>query len=170
VLVVVAALLGGVIVAGRWGLEQLHDSPRYNIAVADLECQPPVGMTRQEFLDEVRYESRLPSRLNVLDEELPQNLRDAFTRHPWVEKVESVEIKPAKQVIVTLTFRKPVLAVKLGTELRVVDGDGVLLPRKTATAGLPIYDGIAKAPLRDQAGTRWGDPNVEAAARKLRKN
>jgi hypothetical protein len=43
----------------------------------------------------------------------------------------------------------------------------VLLPRNAPTEGLPIYDGIAKAPQGD--GKRWGDPKVEAAARKWKK-
>jgi hypothetical protein len=168
-IVVIAAFLGGVIAAGHWGLEQIQGDPRYEFAFADIECEPPPGMTKQDFLDEVRYgPPSLPARLNLLDEELPKKLRDGFVKHAWVEKVERVEIKPSKQIVVTLTYRTPVLAVKVGSDLRVVDGNGVLLPRKTATLGLPIYDGIAKPPTRDEAGTRWGDANVEAAARKVK--
>jgi hypothetical protein len=50
----------------------------------------------------------------------------------------------------------------------VLDGEGVLLYTNAPTLGLPIYEGAARAP-QGKAGTRWGDPNVEAAARKLRK-
>jgi hypothetical protein len=169
-LVVIAAFLGGVIAAGRWSLEQIQGNRRYEVAFADIECEPPVGMTKQEFFDEVLYESRHLARMKLLDEELPKKLTDAFAKHAWVEKVERVEIKPPKQVVVTLTYRTPVLAVRVGKELRVIDGNGVLLPRKTATLGLPIYDGDAKAPVRDEPGTRWGDANVEAAARKQKRH
>src|SRR5438132_4884312 len=79
-LVVIAAFLGGVIAAGRWGLDQLQGNPRYEVAFTDIECEPPVGLTKQEFLEEVLYESRHLARLRLLDEELPKKLRDAFAK------------------------------------------------------------------------------------------
>ncbi|MSQ96747.1 MAG: hypothetical protein EXR98_19635 [Gemmataceae bacterium] len=166
-LVLVVLLLGGVIWAGRWGLEQLRGKDRYEIKFAAIECNPPLGLTKPEFLDEVWYVSKLPKQLNLLEEKLPQHLREGFALHPWVEKVDDVEINPPKQIVVKLTHRKPVLAVKTDGVLRAVDGFGVLLPKNAATQNLPIYDGEAKAPQGD--GKRWGDPNVEAAARKARK-
>ena len=165
--VLVAGFLGGLIGAGRWGLEHLRGRDRYDMAFTDIECVPPVGMDKQEFLHEVLYESRLPKRLHLLDEDLPQQLRDGFARHPWIEKVEAVEIKPPRQVLVKLTHRTPVLAVKVGDKIRAVDGFGVLLRDNAPTRGLPVYDGAAKPP-QGPAGTRWGDPNVEAAARERR--
>ena len=55
-----------------------------------------------------------------------------------------------------------------GTKLHAVDGTGVLLRPDAPTLGLPVYQGDAKPP-QGPAGMRWGDPNVEAVARKLRK-
>src|ERR1700733_12715619 len=76
-LVVIAAFLASVIVAGRWGLEQLRGNPRYQVAFADIECEPPPGMTKQDFFDEVLYASpRLAKPLDVLDEGLPKKLTD----------------------------------------------------------------------------------------------
>jgi len=167
-LFLVVVFLGGIIMAGRWGLEQLQGRDRYLLDFQDIECEPPVGMEKREFLDEVLFESRLPKRLNLLDAELPQHLRDGFLKHPWVERIEAVDIKPPKQIVVKLTHRTPALAVKVGAKLYAVDGAGVLLRPNAPTLGLPIYDGDAKPP-QGPAGTRWGDPNVEAAARKLRK-
>ena len=86
-----------------------------------------------------------------------------------MEKVE-VEIKPPKQIIVKLTHRTPVLAVKVGTKVRAVDANGVLLPTNAPTLGLPVYEGDAAPPREDKAGTHWGDPNVEAAARMHKKD
>jgi hypothetical protein len=163
-LLVVALFLGGVIWAGHWGHEQLQGSNRYNVAFADIECGPPVGMDRQKFLDEVRYyEPRLPERLGLLDESLSHQLRQGFAKHPWVEKVDDVTIKPPKQIIVKLTHRMPVLAVRYSGEVWAVDRSGVLLPKNAPTHGLPMFDGDAQAPKA--IGLRWGDPNVEAAAR-----
>jgi hypothetical protein len=167
-LILIAAFLGGVIGAGWWGLEQLRGSQRYDVAFANIECEPPVGMPRQDFLDEVRYGApSLPKQLSLLDEELTNKLRAGFAKHAWVEKVEGVEIKRPKQIIVKLTYRTPVLAVKVGSKMRAVDGNGVLLPKNAPTLGLPVYEGDAPPPAKE-AGTPWGDPNVEAAARALR--
>jgi hypothetical protein len=168
-LVLVCALLGGVIWAGRLGLEHLRGSDRYDVKFADIECAPPAGMAKQAFLDEVQYESQLPEHLHLLDDDLRQRLQDGFAKHPWVEKVAAVEIKPPKQIVIQLVHRTPVLAVKAGAKTHAVDGFGVLLPANAPTLGLPIYDGEAKPPRVLAAGTPFGDPNVEALARKLKK-
>jgi hypothetical protein len=57
-----------------------------------------------------------------------------------------------------------VLAVSLAGQLRAVDGKGILLPASAPTEGLPIFQEVA-APPKGPAGTPWGDPAVEAAAR-----
>lgn len=167
-LALAAIFLGGVIWAGRWGVEYLRGQDRYELAFADIACDPPPMLTKERFFDEVRFVSRLPARLNLTDDDLAKKLRAGFAKHHWVEQVDAVEIKPPKQVIVRLTYRTPVLAVKVDETLRAVDGHGVLLYTDAPTAGLPIFAGTAKPP-QGAAGTPWGDPAVEAAARKLRK-
>lgn len=167
-LLLIILFLGGLVGAGRWGLEQLRGRDRYVVPFADIECDPPVGMDRPTFLGQVRYTNRFPEHVNLLDEDLPHKLRKEFAGHAWVERVDDVEITPPKRIAVKLTHRVPVLAVKVGGTLRAVDGVGVLLPTNAPTLGLPVYDGEASPP-RNPAGARWGDPNVEAAARKLRK-
>ena len=101
----VVLFLGGLIVAGRLGLEHLRGRDRYRIEFQKIDCNPPAGMDRVEFLEEVRFESRLPAQLDLLDEELPDQLRAGFAKHRWVESVESVEIKPPRHVVVKLTYR-----------------------------------------------------------------
>jgi hypothetical protein len=168
-LVVAAAFLGGVIWAGRWAHDQLHGSPRYVVPFADIQCEPPAGLDRPKFLDEVRYYAspHLPENLDLLDDDLRERLSDGFGKHPWVDKVDAVEITPPKQIVVKLTYRKPVLAVRFDGKLLAVDAVGVLLPEKASTADLPIYDGTPPPPKG--IGQRWGDASVEAAARKGRK-
>jgi hypothetical protein len=168
-LALVALFLGGVIWAGRWGKDTLQDNPRYEVDFIEIDCEPPVGMNRKAFLEQVRYYASpgLPERLHLLGANLKIRLADGFARHPWVEKVDDVAILAPKQIVVKLTYRTPVLAVQDGTKLRAVDGAGILLPDDAPTVGLPLYEGAAKAPKA--TGERWGDPNVEAAARKLKR-
>jgi hypothetical protein len=164
--VLVAGFLAGIIWLGHWSAAQIHDQDRYLVNFTDIECAAPEGMTHRDFLDEVQYGSRLPDRLNVLDNELPAKLRKAFTHHPWVEKAD-VSVTPPRQLSARLTFRTPVLAVRWEGELRAVDGAGILLPKNAPTNGLPVYAGEPRPP-RGPAGTHWGDSDLERMARKLR--
>jgi len=161
-----AGVVAGVVFLGQWGLEQLRGRERYALRFADIECVPPAGMSRAEFLDEVQYESRFPDRFGVLDEDISGKLSAAFAKHPWVEKVEGVLVTPPRQVEVKLVYRRPVLAVKLPEGLVAVDGQGVRLPKNAGTSGLPVFEGDA-APPQGPAGVKWGDPQVEARARQL---
>ncbi len=163
----VVLFLAGLIWAGRWGLDHLRGHDRYKVCFADIECEPPVSIDRNTFLDEVRYPNRLPEHVHLLDDDLQPMLRQEFGQHPWVEKVNEIEISPPKRIVVTLTYRVPVLAVKADGKLRAVDGTGVLLPMNAPTLGLPVYEGDAEAPVG--AGKHWGDPKVEAAARRMKK-
>lgn len=163
-LLAVAGVLAGLIALGHWGLEHLRARDRYLVPLADVECAPPPGMSRADFLDEVRYYGGLPEKLSVLDAQLPERLRAAFAEHPWVARVEDVTVTPPRRVRVALTYRTPVLAVRWGDTLRAVDAAGVLLPARAPTAGLPVYPGQPRPP-QGRPGTRWGDPGVEKAAR-----
>jgi cell division septal protein FtsQ len=164
-LVVVAGFVAGIIYLGRLALEQLPGQERYLVPVAEIECAPPVGLPKKEFLEQVQYEARLPERLNVLDENLPRALRDAFVKHPWVERVDEVTLTAPRRIEVRLTYRRPVLAVAWEDGLRALDGFGVLLPKNAPTRGLPVYEG-QPSPPKGPAGTRWGDPNLEQEARR----
>jgi hypothetical protein len=167
-LLVLGAFLAGLIVLGQWAQNQVRDQERYTVAFADIDCEAPPGLERSTFLDEVQYLASLPDRLRLLDKDLGENLARAFRRHPWVKDVAEVTVASPRQVHVRLVFRKPVLAVPLGTTLRAVDASGVLLPAQAATQGLPVFQGRAKPPI-GPAGSRWGDPAVEARARSLQK-
>ena len=148
---------------GRLTRESLRHQQRYTVAFADIDCEPPPGMERGDFLDDVQYRASLPNDLPLLDEDLPARLTAAFSRHPWVEAVEAVEVSPPRRVLVRLSYRVPVLAVPVDGQVRAVDGHGILLPATAPVSGLPVYDGTARRP--GPAGAPWGDPAVEAAAR-----
>ena len=162
-----ALLLVGLAVFGPWALEQLRGRERYRVPLAEIECVPPPGLSKADFLDEVQYLGSLPDQLEFLDRQLPARLAEAFAAHPWVACVDKVEVTPPRHIQVRLTFRTPALAVPVGGKLRVVDGDGVLLPLKAPATGLPRYAGQAPKPI-GPTGTRWGDAGVEAVARRAR--
>jgi hypothetical protein len=158
-------VLALVCVLGKLAWESLGHLERYQIPFSEIDCPAPPNMGRTTFLDEVQYLSGMPGRLNVLEEGLVGRLAEAFRKHPWVEKVDSVEVQSSQRIAARLTFRKPVLAVPVpAMGLRAVDRHGILLPSTVPTGGLPLYSGSA-APPAGPSGTRWGDPGVEAAAR-----
>jgi hypothetical protein len=161
----VGLFLAGLIWLGEAAREDLREQQRCLLPFADVACSPPPGLNRGDFLDEVRYLANVPQRLNLLDPDLATRLAQAFAQHPWVARVERVEVLPPSEVRVQLRYRRPALAVPMGGQLRVVDEQGILLPRRAPTAGLPVFHGKASSPA-GPAGTAWGDPAIVAAARK----
>ena len=161
----VAALVGlnGFLRSALWNDE------RYHVPFAAIECTPPAGLAREEFLTQVRQRAGLPEQVNLLEPGVASRLADAFALHPWVAKVEQVEFTPAHAARVRLRYRRPVLAAWADGKMRAVDEDGVLLPPEAPTAGLPQFPGVAFPPT-GAAGTRWGDAAVEVAARQQAKH
>lgn len=163
-LTVIAAgcLLGAVLIAGQLARLSLRTAERYQLPFSAIECPAPLGLDREAFLAEVRYYGRLPDRIPLIDDNLPELLRSAFLRHPWVERVGRVQVGPGRRLIVELQFRTPVLGIRLpdGT-IRAVDRFGYLLPRSADTHALPLLE----CPTPPAAlGKPWGDPRVEGAA------
>ena len=160
--IVAAALVFGLVWLGQYGRGWLDRRQHYTVKFADLQCTSPPGMDKAAFLGQVQYLGNLPDQINVLESQLAARLTAAFMLHPWVEKVEGVSLQRPDGPTVRLVMRRPVLVVAG----RVVDRFGVLLPTGTSADGLPVYPDIAPPPA-GPAGTPWGDPKVEAAARKV---
>jgi hypothetical protein len=167
IVAVATGIVAGLVWLGRWSLGQVHDQPRYHVPLGEIECNVPVSMERRDFLDEVRYHNPQVEHFSVLAEDLGDRVGEVFARHPWVECVERVTVSPPRTIAVHLVFRTPVLAVRWDGETRAVDGAGILLPKNAPTAGLPVYAGTPRPP-RGPAGTHWGDPDLEYAARMVR--
>ena len=158
-------LLSAAIVLGWLALQALRGQERYQIAFADIDCTPPPGQSREDFLDDVRYFAQLPDSACVLDEGLPARLSAAFAKHPWVERVEGVEVAAPRKVRVQLIYRTAVLRVQAPdpTDKWVVDQNGIRLPSAAADDKLPLLVGDVRPPGRQ--GQPWGDDRVLAAAR-----
>jgi hypothetical protein len=160
----VGVVLLGLSLVNTLTRDRLRNLERYTIDFLDIACDPPPHEERVQFLSEVQYLTNMPSQIRLLEDGLVTRLAEAFGRHPWVEKVEGVEIAATRQVRVKLEYRTPVLAVPQEGGLRAVDRKGILLPANAVVDGLPVFSGQAKKPA-GPAGTRWGDPAVEEAAR-----
>jgi len=160
----VTLLLAGVLWIGKLTRDRVRSHPSQEILFADIDCPAPPGMKRGDFLDEVQYLAEMPVRLHLLDDDLPARLAKAFAGHPWVEKVDRVEIGSAEpRVRARLAFRIPVLVVK-GTAglstVRLVDRHGILLPA-SASGKLPTLE--VDLDLSNQAaGKPLTHPAVEA--------
>jgi hypothetical protein len=159
----IGLVVGGVVWGGRLLRSHLQDHERFSLAFTDIDCSPPDGVERTQFLSEVRAQTELPERIALLDNELPTQLKAAFARHPWVDAVEDVQVSRQRQIHVALHFRVPAMAVPQSDGVRAVDGQGVLLPATAHTEGLPVWRGAASLPA-GLAGSTWGDGPLEAAA------
>lgn len=159
----IVVVLVAIVLAGRWSLERLRPSDQLQVAFKDIRVEPPPGMTRRDFLDEVQYLSRLPATTPSTGDHA--ELKSAFAKHPWVRSVDAIR-SDANGVTVTLTLRRPVLAVPWQGEVRVVDEDGVLLPESASPEGMPRFVGTPAAP--GEAGMPWPDARVIEQARSPR--
>lgn len=74
---------------------------------------PPVWVSDRFVAEalELRAPEARTEKLNSLDPNLVDNLLIAFESHPWVEKVESIEVRFPARVDVRLTFKEPVAVV-----------------------------------------------------------
>ncbi|MHB1424236.1 MAG: cell division protein FtsQ/DivIB [Gemmataceae bacterium] len=167
------AVLISAIALGRASRASLHDRAAYRLCFTDIHCQPPEGMSRAVFLNEVRSLACLPAALDLLDDDLTDRLPRAFLAHPWVESVRRVAIVSSgshakTSVRVELEYRRAVLAVPLSTEdrsgKRLVDRYGILLPETAVPAHVPVFMGNVAAPT-GPSGSRWGDARIAAAAK-----
>ena len=167
--VAVALLLVGLVTVGDVTRARLQDLDRYSLAFSEIQCEAPPGQARADFLCEVQYLAGMPGRLRLLEEGVAARLAEAFAAHPWVRRVEQVQILPTHEVRVLLQFRSPSLAVKLSRSsttpcVRVVDEQGVLLPTSAPADGLPTLTVEAKT-APNSAGKPWDTPAVSDASR-----
>jgi hypothetical protein len=100
-----ALVVVGVIAIGEHLRDSSGAAPSSQLAVTDIECDPPRGKSRGEFLSEVHYYGRLPEKLNAADPDLPDRLRAAFLKHPKVERVDKLTVTRPNKVRVDLVYK-----------------------------------------------------------------
>ncbi len=187
-------VLLGVVALGRVARAALGQQPAYSLAFDAIDCPPPEGLSRTQFLQEVRSLAHLPNSLPLLDQKLTVRLHGAFAVHPWVESVHAVTLDrsetkvehAAAQIRVELVFRRPVLAVRLPVEQIPVRDRSILESRLTVSRYPPLTMRIVdrqgillpmqgnalplpvlmgdRVPPDRSVGASWKDPAVTAAA------
>jgi len=159
-LLAAAVLLAAVIWLGRLARDDLR---KYDVpyAFTQIECTPPPGMTREDFLKEAQYLAELPNRLDLYDETTAERVRQALAGHPWVERVREVRVSP-DGVSADVECRVGVVWVDLYA--RAADRHGVLLPVSAKREGLVVLTSRTRPPS-GRAGQPWGNSDVEATAK-----
>jgi hypothetical protein len=101
----IALVLVGFLSLARLSRQQIRDWDRYTVLFGDIDCVPPEGQERREFLGEVQYLAGFPEHLRLLDERLPARLAEGFAKHPRVKRVISAEILPNRKIRIGLVYR-----------------------------------------------------------------
>jgi hypothetical protein len=160
---VVALFLAAVVALGRYARQSIQESDRYAVPFADIECTPPPGKQRADFLAEVQYLSGSPDRIRLLDNDLPTRLSDAFARHPWVERVIGVIVAAPRSVEVRLAYRIPVLVVKHPSAGPwILDGHAHILPAEAKSNSLLVLQTDLQP--KEPSGAIWRANAIERAA------
>jgi hypothetical protein len=167
-LIVIAGLFGGAWYAAwrQWGSRTLS-SDDYLLTDKKTQITPLPDWIHTDICAQVFRDASLDPPPSIIDDDLVQRVRGAFSLHPWVAKVERVQKFHPARVKVDLVYRRPVCMVEIGNELIPVDAEAVILPREDFTAPeasrYPRLVGIDTAPL-GVAGARWNEDRVLGAA------
>ena len=86
--------LGLIVIIGHWSFDYLPVQPTNEIPFKDIECNTPEGISKEDFLNEVRYVSNTPAMINIRSGKLESILRTAFGKHPRVLKISSIVVNP----------------------------------------------------------------------------
>ncbi len=172
---VIAALVGVATFTWHSVSGRVLSSDDYIVAAENLEITqlPPwirSEITRQAF----ELLTASGGRLSIMDDDVTERVAQAFSLHPWVQRVVGVSKHHPARIVVDLEYRRPVCMVMLdmrdGTYgLYPVDVQGIRLPIADFTSveisKYPYLDlvGIDTSPVGG-VGEHWGDERVAGAA------
>ena len=148
-------------------LPDLSHRPEYVLKPDDIRFTDAPPWVPRTFLRQVAREGGLPDDLSMLDAKLVDNVAAAFQKHPWVDRVVSVQKEFPHRVTVVLEYRKPAAFVVTPTERFAVDKHAVLLPPPDlppAEDEFPLITNARSSPPTE-AGNTWHDRTIEDAAK-----
>lgn len=143
----------------------------YRLTPERIELVPPpesIRWIRRDVKQDVARQSRLDDGLSLLDDDLNQRLSQAFSLHPWIEKVVRVEKRYPASATVEVVYRKPAAIIAIGEDRwQPIDATGVTLPADdfspTEARRYPQVAGVRNGPP-GPTGSRWNDARVLGAA------
>ena len=151
-----------------WMTPDLSTRPEYQIDWSSVQITPAPRGVPARIVNDVKTQAQLPEQLPLLQPGLAKQLAAAFASHPWVEKVNRVEVKRQRAITIDLTYRRTALVVESSRGFYPVDAHSVLLPptdfEPDVVSRLPVCRNIKTLP-QGAAGEQWGDVVVECAAR-----
>ena len=140
-----------------------RDNRRCTIAFSDIDCEPPGKMSREEFLGEVQYLANWPDEINLLDDGVrPACIYRSPCIRGWNRSSGADHAAASGPGVVALSHAGAGRGATGPEEDRVVDRDGVLLPRRRPIAQLPTLTGKLPPPTGHPANR--GAMPVSAAA------
>jgi hypothetical protein len=148
-------------------LPDLSHRPEYVLKPDDIRFTDAPPWVPRTFIKQVAREGGLPDDLSMLDAKLVDNVAAAFQKHPWVDRVVSVQKEFPHRVTVVLEYRKPAAFVVTATEHFAVDKHAVLLPPPDlppAEDEFPLITNARSSPPTE-AGSTWHDRTIEDAAK-----
>lgn len=169
-LVVVCAMLGGT----AWFLwQQVHRTVEtrgdYQLELKDIELPPKPAWIRADIRAEALRDASLDPPLSILDTaQQSERLFKAFSLHPWVSRVENVQLTYPAHAKINLQYRRPIAMVDMSNGLFPIDAAGTLLP----TGDFANHPDLLKYPRlvvkigspTAPAGTVWENPIILGGA------
>ncbi len=153
-------ILASIIFLGRFAAKNIGNRDRYLLPISAIDCAIPEWVNQDEFWAEVRYLGNLAEEFQPIDDAEVNQVRDAISKHPWVEFVaDDGYLTVAKRYNLTVGFRRPVLVIAS----RTVDRNGILLPRHKPMEFLTRLLGPFPEPVVEP-GTVWDHPTIVRAA------
>jgi len=166
-------LLTAMFTAGAWlGWQVVRDSVLFSESYLVQKehlffVSPPPEWVRSDVASDAFWTAARDGPLYLWQENLCQQLAEAFAQHPWVAKVERVRKSYPARIEVQLQWRRPVCMVFWQNRLLPVDGEGTLLPSADFSpvemAKYPQLVGIYTLPPT-VPGVRWQDLRVVEGA------
>jgi hypothetical protein len=148
-------------------LPDLSGREEYLLQSSEIEVTQPPHWVPRQLVKHAIENADLPEQLRLLDDNLVQDVAEAFRASPWVEEVVSVTKSYPPKVAVVLTYRRPVAMVENKQFQYPVDSHGFYLPPQDFSVSdaktYPVILGVGSTP-QGPAGTMWGDHVVEDAA------
>jgi hypothetical protein len=139
----------------------------YTIDMSTLRVADRPDWAGDALVSEIRTTGPLTGKMSIFDPDLVKNVSDHYAANPWVSRVLAVEKEFPNSLRVRVEMRKPLFAVEQKGQFILVDRDRVRIPGSYAQVpkfsfSIPRALGVRTA--APDAGKRWEDPAVEAAA------